>query len=223
VRVEVLCKLHRERAHAPGRAEDEHGLTAAHLARVAEALKRGRSRGRNGRRLLEREVGRLGREHAGAADLALVGGRSASVFRQRAAAAAEHLVATLKLRHRTADRLDRAGKIPTRNALLGSPNAEADQTHEVRSTGHDVPHLGTDAGRVNANKDLVSSRRRRRDLIEPEDVRRAVTVLRYRLHPVLLRRGETSGGEYAAPRRCAMATALEGTQPSRGAARAAFS
>jgi hypothetical protein len=33
-----------------------------------------------------------------------------------------------------------------------------------------VPHLGTDAGRVDANENLVGCRRRRRDLVEPEDV-----------------------------------------------------
>jgi hypothetical protein len=45
-----------------------------------------------------------------------------------------------------------------------------------------VPHIRTDAGGPDPDQDLVVGHRRRIDVLEREDIRRAVPVLCHRLH-----------------------------------------
>src|SRR2546426_5295997 len=97
VRSECLGDLYGERADASRSAIDEDALPRSDLSFVAKSLEGGEPRHGYRRGLLERKVGRLRRE--------LVLG-SAHVLGEGAAALAEYFIASTKLRHVLADRLN---------------------------------------------------------------------------------------------------------------------
>ena len=109
------------------------------------------------RRLLEAEVGRLGRE--------LVLGR-ARVLGEGALADAEHLVAGLEPGHVLADRLHDAGDVHARDGVLRCPQPVAREADRVRQAGHDVPDAPVDAGGAHADQDLVVADRGPVDVAE---------------------------------------------------------
>jgi hypothetical protein len=139
-------------------------------ATVAQALKGGARGGGNGRRLLEAEIRRLGRQHTAAADAALAGSSGAGVLGEGAAAGAEHLLPRLKLRHVLAHRLDAPGDVPAHDARLRPAQPEAHQAHEVGPAGQQMPHIGTDAGCPNAYKHFVVPDDRQVDVVERQHV-----------------------------------------------------
>src|SRR2546427_284060 len=89
-----LGDLPGERPPASRRADDQHLLPRLNPSHVAKTLERGAAGGGNGRRLLEVEVRRLGR------NLVLP---SCRVLGEGAAAGAEQLIARLELRDILAD------------------------------------------------------------------------------------------------------------------------
>ena len=97
VRSERLRDLHRERPDAAGRTVDQHPLPRLDFALIANGGQRSERGVSNRRRLLKREVGRLGQE------IAL---RSTRILGERALAPAEHLIARPKLLDASPGRLN---------------------------------------------------------------------------------------------------------------------
>ena len=91
LRSEHLGNLHGKRPHPSGRAVDQDLLALPNPSSVAETLQGTDGRHRHGRRLLERQVGRLPHQR-------LFG--CASILGKGAFARAEHLVARLELASR---------------------------------------------------------------------------------------------------------------------------
>jgi hypothetical protein len=131
--------------------------------------------GRHGRRPLEVDVRRLGRD--------LVGPRR-RVFCERPVADAEHLVAGAEHGDFFADGLDLAGDVLSSDPLLGFPQP-GDEADRVRRAGHDVPVADECARRDDTDEDLSATRDRRLDVLQPQYIGRAVLVLDDRLHAVV--------------------------------------
>jgi hypothetical protein len=173
---ERLGDLYGERPNASRRADDQHLLPRLNLPHVAQSLERGGAGGGNGRRLLEGEVRRLGR------NLVRSSGR---VLGEGAVAGAEHLIARLEPRHILADRLDATCDILAPNADFGTaePRGHADQVGKAR---HDVPVPDEYARRLNAEQHVATADHRLLDVLEFQDICCAVPLLDDRLHRILL-------------------------------------
>ncbi len=113
------------------------------------------------------------------------------VFGERAAAGAEDLVAGLERGHVRADSLDDAGDVGSRNGLLRPPEPEHEPRDERRAAGH-VPVGGIDAGGADADEDVVLPHLRPVDLLESEQVGRAVLPLHDRLHTASVRQRDAT-------------------------------
>ena len=135
---ERLGDLHGERAHAARRPVDQDLLSGLDLAVVAKELEGGRGGDADGRRLLEREVGRLPDE--------LVLGRP-RVLGEGAGAPPEDLVARSESLHVLADRLDRPRDIRPGNGVLRLAQAGG-HAHDERRAGHEDPVADVDRGRA---------------------------------------------------------------------------
>ena len=158
---ERLRDLDRERADAARRADDEHVLAGLHAGLVAHRLQGGEPGHGDRCRLLERQVGRLGREPSR---------HGHGVLRERAVARAVDVVARGELGDVRADGLDGARHAAARVRGLGAAQAEARGADRVGEAGHDVPRAPVDAGRAHAHEDLAVADRRPGDLGEPQDV-----------------------------------------------------
>ena len=173
---ERLGELHRERAHATTRADDQHLLPRQHPALVAQTLERRDARDRHRRRLLEGEVGRFGRQATG---------RHGHVLGERAVAAGlatVDLVARPELPHVLADRLDAPRDVVARYARPGRAQPQSHEAHQVGQTGRQVPHAGIDARRAHAHQHLVVAGHRSFDLAQVQNLGWAVRVLHDRPH-----------------------------------------
>jgi hypothetical protein len=164
-------------------------LSGSNAARVAQALERGATGGRNGSRLLEGDVRRLGAKHAIAAYAALLPARADVHSAKAPRHVPKDLIARLKLRHILADSRDRLGNISPDDTGLWRAQSKAHQANEVRATGHEMPHIWTDASGVDAYQDLVVPDGRLFDLLERQHVGRAIPLLGHRLHESILTAG----------------------------------
>ena len=158
---ERLGDLHGERADASSRADDQDLLPRLDAARVAQRLEGGETGHRNGGRLLERDVGRLG-------DEVLL--RSNRVLGERADATAEDLIPDPKTRHVLADRFDDARQIGAANTELRSAQPEG-QPNDVRHAMNAGPVRRVHGGRVNTHEHLVVLGDRLVDVLELHDIR----------------------------------------------------
>src|SRR4029453_5841502 len=130
---------------------------------------RDRSGGGDGRGLFERETGRFPLEP---------GFRNGRVLRERATVAPQvdgealtkDLIARLEPRHVRADRLEVAGQIRARNAILGLAQPRAHDPENVRLSSHDMPDIGMDRRGTNADQHLVLAGHWLIDLAELQDV-----------------------------------------------------
>ena len=82
----------------------------------------------------------------------------------------EDLIARPEPRHVRADRLDVAGQIRARNAILGLAQPRAHDPEDVRLSSHHMPDIGMDRCRTNADYDLVVPGHRLVDLAELLDL-----------------------------------------------------
>ena len=160
---ERLGDLHRERADAAGRADDQHLLP------------------RPGRRPWSRTACRAVSPEMGTAaacSKVRFAGLRASLSARRGAysakepsADAEHLVARLRSRSR---RRRPPRRVPARLrpgiGVLRPAQPEAGEADRVGQAGHDVPGAPVHAGRVHPHQHLVVADRRPVDLREPQDV-----------------------------------------------------
>jgi hypothetical protein len=80
------------------------------------------------------------------------------------------LIARLEPRHVRADRLDVAGQIRARNAILGLAQPRAHDPENVRLSSHDMPDIGMDRRGTNADQHLVLAGHWLIDLAELQDV-----------------------------------------------------
>src|SRR4051812_19434253 len=171
-----LRDLHGERADTARCTVDQHPVPNLHLPLIAnggEGCERGVS---DGRRLLEREVGRLRQE------VALHG---AGILGEGAPTPAEHLITRSKLLDASADRLDLTGDIESRHRAPRLTQARH-RAHNVRHAPHEVPVADIDGRRPDPYEHVVVLDDRLVDGSELQDVRGAVLVLDHRLHHVLL-------------------------------------
>ena len=130
------------------------------MALVAKQLEGGR-RGHTDRgRLFERQVGRLRDEMI----LCRVG-----VLGERASAPTEDFVAWPKALHVLADRLDRAGHIRARHAVLRLAQARA-EAHDERDPRHEDPVTDVDGRRMDADQHLVVTDLRLVDVLGFQDL-----------------------------------------------------
>ena len=171
-RAERLRDLHGQRAHAPGRSDDEHRLTRLHVRVIADRLERGAARHRNGRGLLERDVGRLAHE--------LVGGAGRELG-ERALHEAHDLVAGTQFLDVDADGLDTPRDVPPSWRLQSFVDVGA-HTSQVRLALHQVPHVGTATGRLHLHEHVVVPDHRVWHVPKLEHIRRSEPVLHDRLH-----------------------------------------
>ena len=133
---------------------------------IADGLQRGASGHRNRRRLFVGDRSRLRDEPRLAA---------ASVFGERPARDAEHLVARAEPRDSRTDRLDLAGNVAT-----WTPADRIAPTHHAekgRFAAHQVPVKGICCRRANPDQDALVVDRRLVDLAKLEILRRPVSVV----------------------------------------------
>jgi hypothetical protein len=189
-----LRDLDGERADATGRPDDQHLVPGLDASVVADGLQRGHAGDRDGTRLVEGEVGRLGRE------LVRPGAR---VLGEGALADAEHLVAGMEGGHVGADGFNRSGQVPARVGVLRSAEAEPGEPDGIGQAGHDVPGAPVDARRAHAHEDLGPRDRGPVDLRDPQDGlgSGALAILHDRPH------GRADGGPR---RRCSQVVELGG-------------
>jgi hypothetical protein len=107
-------------------------------------------------------------------ELVLSGGR---VLGERAPGNAEHLVAGLEPGHLGADRHDRAGHVQPGDALLGTTEPEADDSHQVGPARHLVPGAPVHTGPAHLHQDLVGGDVGPVDLCQMQHVGGAVGLL----------------------------------------------
>jgi hypothetical protein len=155
-------------------------LTGSNLPLVANGLEGGVARDGDGRCLLEGEVRRLGREPVRA---------GARVLSEGAVAGAKHLVPRPKLGHALAHRLDAPGDIETANGILGRAEPEARDANQVGQPCHQVPDALVDPGCAHLEENLLVANGRLVDLLELQNVGRAVSVLDDCLHVCLAEAG----------------------------------
>jgi len=134
---------------------------------IANGIEGRESRVTDGRGLLERQVGRLRQE---------VVLWSARILGESALAPAEHLIARSKLLHVSADRLDPARDISSRDLALRLAQADH-HAHDVRHAPQEVPVADIDRRGVNAYQHLAVADHRLVDVLALQDIRRAVPVL----------------------------------------------
>ena len=134
-------ELYRERPHPSSRADDQHLLARPNLSHVAERLKGGEARRRNGGRLLEGEACRLRSERRFA---------RTRVLGEGAAAGAKHLVAPLEPGHPGPDRRDRTRNVLSRRPVFRLAQPVSHEAYQVRPARHEVPDAGVEARRVHA-------------------------------------------------------------------------
>ena len=179
-----------ERADAAARSHDQDLLTRGYLAVVPDRLERRQARHRHGRGLLEGDVGRLRRE-------VLLRGRS--VFGESANAAAEDLVARREARDLRTHGLDDPGDVGSANAVLGPAHPEH-EPDEIWNAGHGGPIGRIEAGRSNAQQNLVLLDGRLLDVRESENGGVAVSVLDDCLHGLLsIEAGRVAGRRTSGP------------------------
>ena len=143
---EPLGQLDGEGADAARRPDDQDLVARLDPSLVAQALQGGQGGQRDGRRLLEAEVGRLGAEDVlGDADVL-------------GEAAGQHegvdLVAGAEPGHGPADRLDLPGHVAAQPAVLG--DAQPDRAHDVGQAAQVVPVPRVDGGGADAYQHLVA-------------------------------------------------------------------
>ncbi len=158
----------------PRRAIDQDLLAGLNLSFVAKTLQSGDSRYGNRSRLLEGYVRGFERDRAIGQDAHILG--QGSVF------PTEHLIARFELRHILADRLDPPCEVLAPDVSLRCAEPEG-QAAQVRKAGHDMPVPDECARGENAEQHVVADRRPV-DVLEPQDICRAVPVLDDRLHGV---------------------------------------
>ena len=141
-------------------------------ALVAQRLERGDAGGRDRGRLLERQGGGFRDQHAL---------RRADVLGAGSALLAEHLVARLEAGHILPDRLDPAGEIDAGDVALGLAPTGGSPC-EVGVASEQMPVERIHRRGADPNEDLVVGRYRFRDVLECEDIGRAVAVIRDRIH-----------------------------------------
>jgi hypothetical protein len=88
---------------------------------------------------------------------------------------AEHAVADLELRHRCADFRDLAGELAARNPAVRPPEA-LEEAGDKRRAGTSVSVGAIDRARVDLDEQLSFLRDGTLDLLDPEDVGRAVAI-----------------------------------------------
>jgi hypothetical protein len=171
-----LCDLHRERADASPGTDDQNPLTRLHFPLVADSLQSRIARDSNGRRLLEAQPRRFGRQPVSVRK---------SVFGERAAAGAEHLITRLEAGHVRADRLHDPRHVESSYRVLRGHESVAGDPDRVGQTRHHMPDTLVDAGRLHPHEHVLVSDHRLVDLPKLQDVgRRPVLVLNDRPHDV---------------------------------------
>jgi hypothetical protein len=175
---ERLGDLDGEGADAARRTVDQDLLSRSHLCPVPHSLQRCDAGDGKGRSLLERDRRRrLGADHV--ARCARVLGEAAAV--NGTAAPAEDLVAHVEIGDLRADLGDRASDLSPSDRVPRSPQSGG-KTDDVGDAARGDTVRVADAGRVHADQHVVITGRRRVDLPQFEDVRRAVLALDDRLH-----------------------------------------
>jgi hypothetical protein len=160
VRSERLRDLNGEGAHAPRRTDDQDLLPWLDPSVIAQTLQRGQRGQRYGRRLLERQVGRL-QFHERFRDACVLG----KATRRDVGV---HLVTRPKPRHLLADRLDLPGHVAPETTVLRY--AQPDRSHDVRQASHEMPVTGIDGDCADAYQDFVIVHDGFVDLFELENI-----------------------------------------------------
>jgi hypothetical protein len=162
--------------HASCRADDQDVLPRLHVPRLTKRMERRAAGGGDGRGLLDGEVRGLRR------NLVDPSGR---ILGESAVAGAEHLIAPLEVLDVLPDSLDAACEVGAADAGLGRAEPGAGDPEQVRETGHEVPVTDVCARGEYAYEHVVVSDPGLLDVLELQDVGRAVAVLHDRLHRIL--------------------------------------
>src|SRR5512132_149732 len=169
VRSVCLGELHREGPYGPSGTVDQDPLSRPDSPLIANTLHRDRSGGGDGRGLCERETGRLQLE-PGFLNGRVLGEGAAVAPQVDGEALTEDLITRPEPRHVRADRLDVTGQIRARNAILGLAQPRAHDPEDVGLSSHDMPDIGMDRCRTNADQHLVVPGHWLVDLAELQDV-----------------------------------------------------
>ena len=170
-----LGQLHRIASDSPGGTDDENSLPGLDPAGVGQGLQSRACRDRDDGGLLEGQVRGLG------CQLVLSDG---GVLGERPAGDAEHLVAHGEPGDRRPDFDDGAGDVEAGHAVLRPTESETDDPEQVGPTGHHVPGTSVETGGADVDEDLVVGDLGQGDVLQPQDVGRAVPVLDDRAHGV---------------------------------------
>jgi hypothetical protein len=112
---------------------------------IAKTLQSGQRGQRYGRRLLERQVGRLQSQD--------VFGDTRVLGKATLQDMGEHLITRAEPRYGLADRLDLPCHVATENTVLRS--AQPDRAHDVRQASQEVPVTRIDGGCADADEHFV--------------------------------------------------------------------
>ena len=172
MRTERLRNLYREGAHPARGAVDQDRLPGLHVAVVTKCLQGDSAGHRHGRGLFEGEVCRLDRQ--------VVFGRG-GVPGVRAKASTEDLLTRLKPGHLGTHGRDLAGHVcaPDAGFRLAHP---VHRPGDIRQSTHDCPVARIDARGPNANQYLTVRDLGRTDVLEYQDLGRAIRLLHHCLH-----------------------------------------
>jgi hypothetical protein len=170
-----LRQLDCERPHAAGSTVDQNALSRLHLAR--SETDKGRVGGEwDGSGLLKGNAG----WHPGHDSL-----RGGDVLRDSRTGLTEDVVARPQPGHAFAHRLHRTGEVGAPNPDRRGSTAESrriEQSSKLWLPAHNVPVPRVDRRGFDPDQDLSVAGNGRGDLIDPEDIGRAVAVLDERLH-----------------------------------------